>query len=136
MTTFALDSSIVSYILQRQEGVQSRLEAELADGNEIIIPPIVYYEIRRGLLAKGAAVKAALFDELLKDLDVDSIDVSTLDIAAAEYARLKNAGKPIADADLLIGAYCIKEGFTLVTNNVKHFSIICGLNVTNWADIP
>jgi predicted nucleic acid-binding protein len=37
---------------------------------------------------------------------------------------------------LLIGAYCIKKGFTLVTNNVKHFSIIDGLHVINWVDVP
>jgi predicted nucleic acid-binding protein len=136
MTTFALDSNIISYILQKQESVKNRLKAEMMAGNEIVIPPIVYYEIRRGLLVKGATAKAALFDELLNNLDVDSIDVSTLDIAAVEYARLKNAGHPIADADLLIGAYCIKKGFVLVTNNTKHFTIIDGLRVINWVDIP
>jgi predicted nucleic acid-binding protein len=136
MTTFALDSNIVSYILQNQEGIKNRLKAEMLTGSEIVIPPIVYYEIRRGLLAKGATTKAALFDELLNSLYIDSIDLVTLDIAAAEYARLKNAGQPIADADLLIGAYCIKNGFTLVTNNVKHFSIINGLRVINWVDVP
>jgi predicted nucleic acid-binding protein len=136
MTTFALDTNIVSYILQDRNDVTDRLDVETKKGNKVVIPPIVYYEIRRGLLAKRATTKAKLFDELLSDLDVDDIDVATLDIAAEEYARLKAAGQPIADADLLIGSYCIEKGYTLVTNNEKHFSIINGLATVNWTDAP
>jgi predicted nucleic acid-binding protein len=49
MTTYALDSNIVSYILQKQEAVSNRLYNKMEAGNEIVIPPIVYYEIRRVL---------------------------------------------------------------------------------------
>jgi predicted nucleic acid-binding protein len=134
MITFALDTNIVSYILQDRDDVTDRLDAETGKGNKVVIPPIVYYEIRRGLLAKGATTKAKLFDELLSDLEVEGISIKTLDIAAEEYARLKITGQPITDADLLIGAYCIEKGYTLVTNNVKHLSIINGLTIVNWAD--
>ncbi|MDR1068594.1 MAG: type II toxin-antitoxin system VapC family toxin [Clostridiales Family XIII bacterium] len=134
MITFALDTNIVSYILRGNETVLRRLEATIKAGNQIIIPPIVYYEIRRGLLAKNAATQIAQFDELLAEIEVAGIDISTLDIAASTYAALKNAGKPISDADLLIGAYCIKNNFTLVTNNIKHFEIIDGLDLVNWSD--
>jgi predicted nucleic acid-binding protein len=44
MTTFALDTNIVSYILQKREEVMDRLDVEIAQGNEVVIPPIVYYE--------------------------------------------------------------------------------------------
>jgi predicted nucleic acid-binding protein len=82
MTTFALDTNIVSYILQDRDDVTGRLDAETKKGNKIVIPPIVYYEIRRGLLAKGATAKTKLFDELLSALEVDGINIATLDIAA------------------------------------------------------
>ena len=136
MTTFALDTNIVSYVLQGRDDASSRLEAETKRGNQVVIPPIVYYEIRRGLLASGATRKARLFDELLSDIKVDNIDTATLDIAASEYARLKKTGQPISDADLLIGAYCVEKGYILVTNNEKHFSLISGLTIVNWIDAP
>ena len=132
MTTFALDTNIVSYILQNRDDVINRLSSETKNGNNVVIPPIVYYEIRRGILAANALAKAKLFDELIAELEIDSINISMLDIAASEYARLKKAGQPIADADLLIGAYCIEKGYTLVTNNEKHFSAIDGLVFVNW----
>jgi hypothetical protein len=71
---------------------------------------------------------------LLSDTELDSINMATLDIAASEYARLKKAGQPITDADLLIGAYRMEKGYTLVTNNVKRLSVINGLNTVNRAD--
>jgi len=132
VTTFALDTNIVSYILQKREEVIDRLDAEIAQGNEVVIPPIVYYEIRRGLIYSGATTKADLFNELLSDLEIESIDAATLDVAAAEYARLRKAGTPIEDADLLIGAYCVEKGYTLVTNNDKHLKLVSGLSITNW----
>jgi predicted nucleic acid-binding protein len=132
VTTFALDANIVSYILQKREEVIDRLDAEIAQGNEVVIPPIVYYEIRRGLIYSGATTKADLFNELLSDLEIESIDAATLDVAAAEYARLRKAGTPIEDADLLIGAYCVEKGYTLVTNNDKHLKLVSGLSITNW----
>jgi len=50
---YALDSNIVSYILKEDAKVVSRYRQALNDDCEIAIPPIVYYEIQRGLLAKG-----------------------------------------------------------------------------------
>jgi len=38
----------------------------------------------------------------------------------------------IEDADLLIAVQCILNGYTLVTNNVKHFKDIDGLVIENW----
>lgn len=132
MTTYALNTNIVSYILQKQTNVIGWLETEIERGNRVVIPPIVYYEIRRGLLASGAATKAAVFAALFADLDVDAIDKETLDRAAREYARLQKNGLTIGDADLFIAEYCVQNDFTLVTNNEKHFEIVQDLKYTNW----
>jgi predicted nucleic acid-binding protein len=136
MTVYALDTNIVSYLLQKRAGVIRRLDEEIDHGNQVVIPPIVYYEIRRGLLAADATAKGRLFEALCSDLGVGDIDVETLEIAAATYARLKKAGLTTDDADLLIAAYCIRNGFTLVTNNTKHFEHIEGLSFLNWLEMP
>ncbi|GMO43725.1 MAG: hypothetical protein Pg6C_05520 [Treponemataceae bacterium] len=38
----------------------------------------------------------------------------------------------IEDADIFTAAFCIYNGFTLVTNNTKHFQHISGLNYCDW----
>ena len=52
------------------------------------------------------------------------------------YARIRSqlerSGKPIGNMDLLIASHAVSQGMTLVTNNLKHFSIVPGLNVEVW----
>jgi len=55
-------------------------------------------------------------------------------MAAAEYARLRKAGLTIGNADLFIAEYCIKNDFTLVTDNTKHFRNRKDLKYTNWIE--
>lgn len=46
--------------------------------------------------------------------------------------RLRKAGKPIEDFDLLIGCAAKVAGLTVVTHNVKHFSHIEGIKIEDW----
>jgi len=47
-------------------------------------------------------------------------------------ANLSKEGLTVADFDLLIGSTAITLGYTLVTNNEKHFSKIPDLKIVNW----
>jgi len=47
-------------------------------------------------------------------------------------ARLEQAGRPIADNDLLIAAQAVTLGYTIVTDNEKEFAQIEGLLRENW----
>jgi tRNA(fMet)-specific endonuclease VapC len=46
--------------------------------------------------------------------------------------QLELAGTPIGGNDLLIAAQAMALDCTLVTDNEKEFSRICGLRVQNW----
>lgn len=46
--------------------------------------------------------------------------------------RLKVAGQPIAEMDLLIGVHALHTGLTVVTNNTREFERIEGLKLENW----
>jgi len=56
---------------------------------------------------------------------------------SAYYARiraqLERSGRPIGNMDLLIASHAVSQGSTLVTNNLKHFSSVSGLNVEVWS---
>jgi tRNA(fMet)-specific endonuclease VapC len=47
-------------------------------------------------------------------------------------ASLQKTGKSLEDFDLLIGSTALYLNYTLVTNNVKHFSKIPDLRIENW----
>ncbi len=56
----------------------------------------------------------------------------SLDLYAKEKARLRKAGTPIDDFDLLIGVTSVAHGLTMVTNNTDHFKRIDGIDLEDW----
>ena len=50
-----------------------------------------------------------------------------------EKVRLRKIGKPINDEfDLLIGVTAIENQLTLVTDNIKDFKMLDGIQIENW----
>jgi predicted nucleic acid-binding protein len=129
---FALDTNIISYLLKGDISVFERYSAEIENGNDCIIPPVTYYEIKRGLLIRNASRKTAAFDGLCKAFGVEEMNTETWDEAARLYALNNRSCNPMEDADLFIAAFCLVGGYTLVTNNTKHFHLIDGLHLENW----
>jgi len=132
---YALDTNIISYLLRGDKDVIQRWWQERTQGNESIISIIVYFEAKRGLLAANATTKLKAFERMIATLGVTALSIEDMDTASHIYVKLKKQGKPIEDADLLIAAQAITRGYTLVTNNVKHFQGIEGLAIENWKDI-
>ena len=129
---YALDTNIVSYMLKGDVDVIPKYRQALGTGNQIVIPPIVFYEVQRGLLAKKMDKRLAKFSALNeKVLQVD-FDKPVWETAAQISASLHLQGRSIEDADIFIAAYCILNDFTLVTNNMRHFERIDGLKIENW----
>jgi len=131
MTVYTLDSDIVSYYLKNHAKLVERIDAEVKN-NGIAISPIVYYEINNWLLKNNSKKKTAIFEKICSDKGIGVIDKNTLDIASAIFIKLQRNGIKVDDTDILIAAWCIQNGHTLVTNNLKHFDNIENLKVTNW----
>ena len=58
-----------------------------------------------------------------------SVDKEICRIFARERRRLRAAGTPIADFDLLIGATAIRHNLTILSNNRRHFERLEGLSI-------
>jgi predicted nucleic acid-binding protein len=124
---FGLDSCTISFVIKDNLAVKQNLYNAKQNGNAIEIPPIAYYEVKRGLTAINATKRLRDFAELCKKYPVGQIDNSILEEAVAIYAELKQKGMNIDDNDIYIAAYCKVHGLTLVTNNTRHFGAISGL---------
>ena len=133
MIKYALDSNIVSFLLKKNKNIAIQIEKEVTAGNEIVIPPIVYYEVKRGLLCADAHSQMRSFMEFCAGNKVDDINLPVLNKAADIYVSLRNRGIGTEDADILIAAHCIVNGYTLVTNNTKHFESIKDLTFIDWS---
>jgi tRNA(fMet)-specific endonuclease VapC len=90
------------------------------------------YEIQRGLRAKAAKKQQIAFDVLCRRSSVLPVDDAVADRASTIYADLASRGELIGDADILIAATALVHAMGLVTNNVKHFRRITGLEIESW----
>jgi predicted nucleic acid-binding protein len=131
---YALDSNIISYLIRNNETVCTRYYNAVSGGSRCVIPLMVYYEVRRGLLANDAHQRMRSFENLCADLGVDNLTVADMNTAAEIYAARKQNGVGIDDADLLIAAQSITRGYILVTHNARHFDDIDGLTIEDWAE--
>jgi len=131
MTKYALDTNIISYYLKGNAKLIDRINNEVKNGS-IIIPPIVYFEIKKWLLKNSSKIKLAAFETLLAKYGVDIISKETLDISLSIYLNLQSKRLTVDDADILIAGYCIQNGYILITNNTKHFENIENLKIENW----
>ena len=134
MMTYALDTNIISFLLKESPAVVSNVRDALSSQNKLVIPPIVYYEVRRGLLSKDTPVLTPSFNRFCQKVPIVQIKQDTLEVAAKIYATLKKAGQLIDDADILIAASCLVHDYTLVTDNTRHFNRVEGLKIVNWAE--
>lgn len=47
-------------------------------------------------------------------------------------AEFRRTGQPVADFDLLIASIALTEGSILITNNIRHYDRIPGLQIETW----
>lgn len=127
-----LDTNIISYILRGVPSVCECFLNSINDDNEVFIPIISYYEIKRGLLVNEMSDKLQIFQDVAETFGIIQMTKNTYDIAASIYAELRKTGNIIEDADIFIGASAKEHNATLVTNNARHLSRIKGLQFEVW----
>ncbi len=131
MARFVLDSDILSYLLQRHQAVFARFLNVVWSDDEIYLCPAVYYEVRRGLLHRGASRQLQQFDQVISDLLWAEYQRPMWEDAAELYAISRRQGRPHDDADLLIASFARFFGATLVTSNISDFEDL-GVDLENW----
>jgi len=130
MKQYVLDTNIVSYCLKGLFEMESKIESVLDSGNKIILSPVTLYEILRGLYAVKANRRLALFTTLCRSFEERDIEKDVWIEAAKLYAE--NLNHPMSESDLLQAAFCIRNGYTLVTHNIKHFEHLQNLSFEDW----
>jgi tRNA(fMet)-specific endonuclease VapC len=127
-----LDTDILSLLMRKNSSVLARATEYLAEYERFTISIITRYEILRGLKAKGAEQQASRFEDFCANNAVLPITDDVVVRATDIYAELYRLGALIGDADILIAASALVNGFAIVTNNEEHFRRVKTLRVLNW----
>ena len=132
--TYMLDTNICIYAMKNKpEKVLRRFKEEMNNG--LCISSITLAELEYGIQhsSRPAQNEQALL-RFLVPLTVLPFDTSAASVYGEIRTALQNNGTPIGPMDMLIAAHAKAEGLTLVTNNVREFQRVPGLEVENWAE--
>ena len=127
-----LDTNIITAFLKGDPIVVERVQQYTDEHECLTISIISYYEILRGLKALGSKKKLLSFNRFINECEVEELGRSVIEKAADIYVNLKNQGKLVEDADILVAATAMDRKFVVITDNEKHFRRIKGLVVENW----
>lgn len=130
-----LDTCICSFIMREQpEAVLKHLEQTVLRRHRIVVSAITYAEMRFGCTGKKASPRhAQRVDAFCSRLDaVLPWDRAAVDATTEIRAVLAAAGTPIGSNDAAIAGHAIASGAILVTNNVREFERVPGLQYEDW----
>jgi len=131
MTIYVLDTNVVSFIVKEHPLVTHRYELLARPENKFLGCPLVWFEVRRGLIAKDAKNQMLRFEIIFAAFDWEDYSRADWELAAQLWAQRKVSGRPIHDADLLIAVFAMNRNAVFVTDNEKDFDGL-GVTVENW----
>lgn len=128
---YLLDTDICIYWLKGRNQVREKINQ--LDRSEIAICSITVSELYFGAYNSSKIEKNLITAEtFIQSLPVILLSNETLKKFGQLKAKLRQAGTPLADFDLLIASVAITEDLILVTNNLRHYQRIVGLKLENW----
>ena len=132
---YMLDTNICAFWLRDKYDVKYHINEVGMENcyiSEITVAELKFGK-EYGKLKGGPKYKDQKLDEFFNDINVLPI-APVFDLYGIEKARLRMAGTPTSDYDLLIGCTAVAEDMVMVTQNVKDFKNIKGIKIENWID--
>ena len=135
MPRYMLDTVISSYIIKRSHAaVLLRLAQTLV--RDTCISAISKAELQYGVaISPRREQDRAALEAFLKHIQVLALGEDAAEDYGQIRAALKASGQMIGANDLFIAAHARSLGLVLVTNNVREFARVPGLQLENWADV-
>jgi predicted nucleic acid-binding protein len=143
-----LDSGPLGLLTHPQRSVEvitvtQWLSRCLLNGTRIIVPAIVYYELKRELLRAKKTFSIGRLDAFINAAPGLPLSDDALRLAAELWAQSRQAGRPTAeskalDIDVLIAAQALSSGaapseVVIATTNPRHLAQF--INAKHWEEI-
>jgi tRNA(fMet)-specific endonuclease VapC len=131
---YLVDTNIWSFLQQRK---YPQLQARFAkcSPDQLYLSAIVRGELEVGFEKGDKRIERRIsldnITRLTKHLKVD-VDVAVM--YAKVRASLEKAGTPIGGNDTWIAAEAMHHNLVLITDNIREFERVAGLQVENWME--
>ena len=129
MENICLDTDILIGLLRDKQEAIAFIEAnELA--NNLATTYINLFELYYGVMISSSKEQnLAAVEKLSSRLRILNLSKSSVHEAGRIMAELTKEGNPVDFRDVFIGTIALTEGFSLKTNNLKHFKKIKNLRI-------
>jgi tRNA(fMet)-specific endonuclease VapC len=132
MVDYLLDTNTVSFALRgRAPRVVNRLRRLKRE--RVGISVVTAMELRYGVTKNPTAVVRVAVETLLQTMVVVPLAPSIAEAYGVLRAQLERAGTPIGALDTIIAAHAVDLGAILVTNNLREFGRVPGLDCEDWS---
>jgi len=130
---YMFDTNICIFILRNRITKQLNEKLLIAKYSDIAISAITLAELEVGVQksynSQKAEEKLQLF---IAPFTILPFEIKDTLFYAKIRADLEKRGIPIGPLDTLIASHALSNNLTIITNNVKEFSRVKGLNVEDW----
>jgi tRNA(fMet)-specific endonuclease VapC len=127
---YLLDSNICIHLLHNKFSIGEHIQT--VGWNNCYISEITKIELLYGAECSDRPEENT---KIIEDFcnNITTIPISTcIATFCKQKVRLRKAGKPIKDFDLLIASTAIVNHCTMVTEDIKHYSRINDIHLENW----
>ena len=134
MKQYLLDTNICVFYLRGKFNIAQKIKD--AGSENCFISEITILELEYGI--ENAEPQYQVAQRLSFHKFVDLFNGRILPIRpcfstfAQQKVRLRRKGMPISDFDALIGSTALALGYTMVSENVREFERLEGINLENW----
>lgn len=130
MKKYLIDTNTCIYYIKGKFELNKKFEK--VDSENCFISEITLAELKYGVENSEKKEKnQKALDNFLTGVKIVPI-FHSLDLYAVEKARLRKAGTPIDDFDLLIAVTSVRHNLIMVTNNTDHFKRIKRIALDDW----
>jgi tRNA(fMet)-specific endonuclease VapC len=132
---YMVDTNICIFLLSKRKPVYFEKLDKLQNkiNNRIAISAIVLAELQYGIAnSQRQEQNQRDLNALLSKFEILSYSEECAFFYGNVRAVLKKSGCLISGNDLLIASHAMAENAILVTNNIKEFQRVDGLNVEHW----
>jgi predicted nucleic acid-binding protein len=132
---YLLDTDTIIYNINGNETVRKNIQTHVDDPMKICIVTLMelYFGAYKSQKVAGNLAKVRMLEN---SFEILSTGKESAEIFGMLKASLEKSGKTLDDFDLIVASCALANNLTLISNNIKHFSRIESLKLTNWSVFP
>lgn len=128
---YLLDTNVVSHMVRQPASTMAHRIAALSP-DSFAVSVIVTAELQYGAQRRGSRKLTEQLEKVLSAIPTLPLEPPADRHYGAIRSELEQTGQSIGRNDLLIAAHARALGATLITRNVREFSLVPGLQVQDW----